>query len=101
MRLFGGLFHPVAFLTFVKNMAMPQYSVCFQLVNGWLWHWAHWSCTPRKRRVTVSVTLSAVGLARKKVTAPFSSWVPEAVSQLRDELVPRPVAVEARPPASG
>src|SRR5262245_7029024 len=25
-------------LTFVKNWAIPQYSVCFQDVNGWLWH---------------------------------------------------------------
>src|SRR5437660_12744644 len=29
-------------LTFVKNVAMPQYSLCFHLVSGWLWHWAHW-----------------------------------------------------------
>src|SRR5579871_2512371 len=52
-------------LTLVKNAAMPQYSVCFHFVKGWLWHWAHWSCTPRKSRLTESVTLSAVGLARK------------------------------------
>ncbi len=24
--------------TFKKNAAMPQYSVCFHSVNGWLWH---------------------------------------------------------------
>src|SRR5262249_3868259 len=28
---------------FMKNAAMPQYSDCFHSVNGWLWHWAHWS----------------------------------------------------------
>src|SRR4051812_17253868 len=31
---------------FMKNDAIAQYSVCFQSVNGWLWHWAHCSCTP-------------------------------------------------------
>src|SRR5262249_14938496 len=66
--------------TFMKKAATPQYSVCFQPVNGWLWHWAHWSWTPRKTLVTESVTLSTVLLARKKVTAPFLSCGPEEVS---------------------
>ncbi len=51
--------------TFEKNVAMPQYSVCFQLVNGWLWHWAHCSWMPRKCCVVVSVSLSTERLARK------------------------------------
>src|SRR5258708_3068818 len=50
---------------FMKNAAIAQYSVCFQSVNGWLWHWAHCSCTPRNIRVTLSVILSTVGLATK------------------------------------
>ena len=41
-------FFGLSAFTFEKNAAMPQYSVCFQLVNGWLWHWAHWSWMPRK-----------------------------------------------------
>src|SRR5262249_42147219 len=49
--------------TFMKNAAIAQYSSCFQLTNGWLWHWAHSSRTPRNMRVTESVILSGVGLA--------------------------------------
>src|SRR5690349_5369308 len=41
--------------TFAKNSAMPQYSACFHSVNGWLWHWAHWSWRPRKFTATLSV----------------------------------------------
>src|SRR5262245_21482062 len=51
--------------TFEKNAAMPQYSVCFQLVNGWVWHWAHWSWMPRKCCDTVSLSLSIERFARK------------------------------------
>src|SRR5947208_3460087 len=50
---------------FMKKVAIAQYSVCFQSVNGWLWHWAHCSCTPRNMRVVLSVILSTVGLATK------------------------------------
>src|SRR5262249_21365873 len=67
--------------TFMKNAAMPQYSVCFHSVNGWLWHWAHWSWTPRNNFVTSSVILSTEPLATKKVTAPFFSVSPVAVSR--------------------
>src|SRR5262245_55345898 len=50
---------------FMKNAAMPQYSVCFQSVKGWLWHWAHCSCTPRNIRETLPVILSTLLLATK------------------------------------
>src|SRR5439155_9801378 len=66
--------------TFEKNAAMPQYSVCFHSVNGWLWHWAHCSCTPRKLPLTLSVSLSTDRFARKNVTAGLSSTVPDAVT---------------------
>ncbi len=62
---------------------MPQYSVCFQSVNGWLWHWAHCSWTPRNSLVVTSVILSTVLFARKKVTAAFASWSPSAVRRSR------------------
>ena len=60
---------------------MPQYSVCFQLVNGWLWHCAHWSWMPRKCWAVVSVSLSTERLARKYVTAGLSATVPVAVTR--------------------
>src|SRR5262249_34375970 len=66
--------------TFEKNAAIPQYSVCFHSVNGWLWHWAHCSCRPRKFWLTLSVSLSTDRLLRKYVTAGFSSTVPVAVT---------------------
>src|SRR5437762_2981717 len=50
---------------FMKNAAMPQYSSCFQLTNGWLWHWAHSRRTPRNILATLSVILSTVGLPTK------------------------------------
>ena len=34
--------------TWVKNAAMPQKSCCVHAVNGWSWHWAQLSRTPRK-----------------------------------------------------
>src|SRR5262245_10443183 len=52
-------------LVFMKNAAMPQYSSCFQLTNGWLWHWAHSRRTPRNILETLSVILSTVGLPTK------------------------------------
>src|SRR5262249_57460143 len=66
--------------TFMKKAAMPQYSFCFHFVNGWSWHWAHWSWMPRNALAVTSVILSTEELARKSVTAPFLSCSPDAVT---------------------
>ena len=50
-----------------KKAAVPQKSACFQLANGWLWHSAHCSCTPRKSRVAEAASRLGCGW-------PFSRW---------------------------
>ena len=62
-----------------KNWAMPQYSVCLVVLNGWLWHWAHWICWPMNSLPQASVILSTVLFDRKNPTAPFSLIGPVAV----------------------
>src|SRR5262249_47734482 len=58
---------------------------CFQSVNGWLWHSAHWICTPRNSWAAEPVncdgsTLPMSALASAKTTAGDDDTLPDAVT---------------------
>src|SRR5262245_58840989 len=69
-----------------KKAAVPQKSLCFHFANGWLWHSAQPTFTPRKRRVAAAAALLACGwpfspLAIRKAVAGLSLASPSAVSR--------------------
>ena len=57
-------------LTPPKNAARPWKSACFQGWNGWSWHWAQSSRTPRNARATRAASRSGSGrsVSGSKVT---------------------------------
>src|SRR5262245_48105705 len=56
----GGFLKPLL-RTRLKKAAVDQKSSCVQDVKGWLWHSAHWSCTPRKKRAAEAVSRLGCG----------------------------------------